>query len=104
MKLQKALPNFIPILEHRVICDYRGVLRVCRGCKKTGHYKKDCKEDFCGRCSTFGLTTESCAARFRRSRGEHASREEQRNADWPAFVNALSEKRSVVPPLVPWLR
>lgn len=73
MKPEKPVPNFIRVLEHRVICDYPGVLRVCSRCKKAGHYRKDCKEDFCGRCSTFGHTTESCTARCRRCRGDHAT-------------------------------
>lgn len=73
MKPEKPVPNFIRVLEHRVICDYPGVLRVCSRCKKAGHYRKDCKEDFCGRCSTFGHTTGSCTAKCRRCRGDHAT-------------------------------
>ncbi|KAH9361375.1 hypothetical protein HPB48_005224 [Haemaphysalis longicornis] len=44
MKPEKPVPNFIRVLEHRVICDYPGVLRVCSRCKKAGHYRKDCKK------------------------------------------------------------
>ncbi|KAH9382599.1 hypothetical protein HPB48_015738 [Haemaphysalis longicornis] len=42
-------------------------------CKIAGHYRKDCKEDFCDRCSTFGHTTASCTAKCRRCRGDHAT-------------------------------
>ncbi|KAH9366577.1 hypothetical protein HPB48_022675 [Haemaphysalis longicornis] len=41
MKPEKPVPNFIRVLEHRVICDYPGILRVCSRCKKAGHYRKD---------------------------------------------------------------
>ncbi|KAH9384639.1 hypothetical protein HPB48_026649 [Haemaphysalis longicornis] len=34
MKPEKPVPNFTRVLEHRVICDYPGVLRVCSRCKK----------------------------------------------------------------------
>ncbi|KAH9375597.1 hypothetical protein HPB48_021592 [Haemaphysalis longicornis] len=34
MKLEKPVPNCIPVLEHHVMCDYHGVLRVCNRCKK----------------------------------------------------------------------
>ncbi|KAH9364838.1 hypothetical protein HPB48_001303 [Haemaphysalis longicornis] len=66
MKPEKPVPNFIRVREHRVICDYPGVLRVCSRWKKAGHYRKDCKEDFCDPCSTFGHTTASCTAKCRR--------------------------------------
>ncbi|KAH9365181.1 hypothetical protein HPB48_008946 [Haemaphysalis longicornis] len=73
MKPEKPVPKLIRVLEHRDICDYPRVLRVCSRCKKAGHYRNDCKEDFCGRCSTFGHTTESCTAKCRRCRGDYAT-------------------------------
>ncbi|KAH9362756.1 hypothetical protein HPB48_001147 [Haemaphysalis longicornis] len=43
-------------------------------CKKSRPLPgKDCKEDFCDRCSTFGHTTASCTAKCRRCRGDHAT-------------------------------
>ncbi|KAH9369137.1 hypothetical protein HPB48_018886 [Haemaphysalis longicornis] len=73
MKSEKSVPNFIRVLEQRVICDYPGVLLVCSRCKKAGHYRKDCTEDFCGWCSMYGHTTGSCTARCRRCRGDHTT-------------------------------
>ncbi|KAG0422179.1 hypothetical protein HPB47_001975 [Ixodes persulcatus] len=36
MKEQNPVPNFLRIGGYRVTCDYRGMKRVCRRCKKRG--------------------------------------------------------------------
>ncbi|KAG0434757.1 hypothetical protein HPB47_018903 [Ixodes persulcatus] len=57
----------------RVTCDYRGMKRVCRRCKKEGHFKAQCTEEYCTRCACFGHATETCAAGCRWCGAAHAT-------------------------------
>ncbi|KAG0415160.1 hypothetical protein HPB47_007681 [Ixodes persulcatus] len=73
MKEQNPVPNFLRIGGYRVTCDYRGMKRVCRRCKKEGHFKAQCTEEYCTRCACFGHATETCAAGCRWCGAAHAT-------------------------------
>ncbi|KAG0411124.1 hypothetical protein HPB47_011765 [Ixodes persulcatus] len=73
MKEQNPVPNFLRISGYRVTCDYKGMKRVCRRCKKEGHFKAQCTEEYCTRCACFGHATETCAAGCRWCGAAHAT-------------------------------
>lgn len=69
----KPVPNFLRIQEHRVTCDYPGLVRVCSRCKQPGHLRNACEVPYCPRCSKHGHSADDCATRCRRCGGEHAT-------------------------------
>lgn len=73
MNQLNPLPNFLRIAGHRATFEYRGVRRVCRRCGEEGHYKVNCSTPFCERCAVYGHRTDTCAAKCRRCKGDHAS-------------------------------
>lgn len=66
------VPNFLRVMDALIQCEYPGVKRVCRRCKREGHFKSSCKVPFCERCSTFGHTVEECGSRCSKCRTKHA--------------------------------
>ncbi|KAH7957654.1 hypothetical protein HPB52_021072 [Rhipicephalus sanguineus] len=73
LEMSKPVPNFMSVQGHRVMCDYRGVTKVCSRCAQEGHVGKDCHTPRCARCETFGHDTTGCSAPCRRCAGEHAT-------------------------------
>ncbi|KAL1416828.1 hypothetical protein MTO96_027426 [Rhipicephalus appendiculatus] len=73
LEMSKPVPNFLTVQGHRVMCDYRGVTKVCSRCAHEGHVGKDCHTPRCARCEAFGHDTTGCSAPCRRCGGEHAT-------------------------------
>ncbi|KAG0415601.1 hypothetical protein HPB47_007217 [Ixodes persulcatus] len=73
MKEDNPVPNFARIAGYRVIVDYRGLVRVCRRCKKEGHFKTQCTAEYCSRCAIFGHDGSTCTESCRRCGAGHAT-------------------------------
>ncbi|KAM7308212.1 hypothetical protein ISCGN_011846 [Ixodes scapularis] len=73
MKEDNPVPNFARIAGYRVTFDYRGLVRVCRRCKKEGHFKAQCTAEFCSRCAIFGHNGSTCTESCRRCGAGHAT-------------------------------
>ncbi|KAH7942720.1 hypothetical protein HPB52_000383 [Rhipicephalus sanguineus] len=71
--MKKPIPNFLSVQGHTVMCDYRGVKKVCSRCRLAGHIGKDCATPRCTRCGVFGHTTDGCTEPCRRCGGNHAT-------------------------------
>jgi hypothetical protein len=48
MKLEKKIPQFLPMLGRKIKVYYRGIEKLCINCYKPGHIKKDCKNQTVG--------------------------------------------------------
>lgn len=46
MKESNSIPNFKMIAGHRVTMNYRVLNKVCRRCRREGHFKAQCREPF----------------------------------------------------------
>ncbi|KAH7961343.1 hypothetical protein HPB52_008119 [Rhipicephalus sanguineus] len=73
VEMKKPIPNFLSVQGHTVMCDYRGVKKVCSRCRLAGHIGKDCATPRCTRCGVFGHTTDGCTEPCRRCGGNHAT-------------------------------
>lgn len=75
IEMSRPVPNFLTIAGHRVMCEYRGMRRVCARCGESGHMATACTTAYCKRCSTFGHETEGCSAECKRCGGQHGTAE-----------------------------
>ncbi|KAL1439147.1 hypothetical protein MTO96_047427 [Rhipicephalus appendiculatus] len=73
VEMKKPVPNFLSVQGFTVMCDYRGVQKVCSRCRLAGHIGKDCATPRCTRCNVFGYATEGCIEPCRRCTGNHAT-------------------------------
>ncbi|KAH6937092.1 hypothetical protein HPB50_025528 [Hyalomma asiaticum] len=64
MEMSKPVPNFTTIQGHRVMCEYRGMRRVCAQCGDDGHMASACTRPYCKRCGVFGHDTEKKAPNY----------------------------------------
>ncbi|KAH6919979.1 hypothetical protein HPB50_029032 [Hyalomma asiaticum] len=71
MEMSKPVPNFTTIQGHRVMCEYRGMRRVCARCGDDGHMASACTRPYCKRCGVFGHDTEGCVEVCKRCGGHH---------------------------------
>ncbi|KAM7313200.1 uncharacterized protein ISCGN_003082 [Ixodes scapularis] len=71
MKEDNPIPNFARIAGYRVTFDYRGLVRVCRRCKKEGHFRAQCTAEYCSRCAIFGHNGSTCTESCRRCGAGH---------------------------------
>ncbi|KAH7935029.1 hypothetical protein HPB52_002839 [Rhipicephalus sanguineus] len=62
MEMTRAAPNFVTVLGHRAMLEYRGMRRVCARCSGEGHMAATCTKPFCQRCSAFGHVKETCTS------------------------------------------
>ncbi|KAH7973278.1 hypothetical protein HPB52_023343 [Rhipicephalus sanguineus] len=67
LQVTRPVPNFVTIAGHRVMCEYRGMRRVCAWCGDTGHMASACTAKYCKRCGTFGHEKEGCDAECKRT-------------------------------------
>ncbi|KAH7936467.1 hypothetical protein HPB52_023677 [Rhipicephalus sanguineus] len=102
MEMCKPVPNFTTIQGHRVMCEYRGMRRVCARCGEDGHMATACTNPYCKRCGVFGHDTEGCSEECKRCGGRHGSRECFRRRSYvaaargfpPASETALARDQS----------
>ncbi|CAN7978263.1 unnamed protein product, partial [Ixodes persulcatus] len=97
MKEQNPVPNFLRIGGYRVTCDYTGMKRVCRRCKKEGHFKAQCTEEYCTRCACFGHATETCAAGCRWCDAAHATVDCSARRSYSAVAGLSAEDFPALP-------
>jgi len=48
MRLEKKIPQFLPMLGRKIRVYYRGIEKLCINCYKPGHIKRDCKNQTVG--------------------------------------------------------
>ncbi|KAH7961436.1 hypothetical protein HPB52_009054 [Rhipicephalus sanguineus] len=70
LEMARPVPNFVTIAGDRVMCEYRGMRRVCARCGDTGYMGSACTAQYCKRCGTFGHETEGCDAECKRKVGQ----------------------------------
>lgn len=100
MNEQNPVPNFLRVSGHRATFDYRNVSKVCRRCRKEGHFRTQCKEEYCERCSSFGHTTVACSSACRRCGDAHATADCVNRRSYSAAARGLAADPVNVP-LVP---
>ncbi|KAH7957799.1 hypothetical protein HPB52_022681 [Rhipicephalus sanguineus] len=93
LEMSKPVPNFMSVQGHRVMCDYRGVTKVCSRCAQEGHVGKDCHTPRCARCEAFGHDTTGCSAPCRRCAGDHATADCLQPRSYAAAVGERPEAR-----------
>ncbi|KAH7935898.1 hypothetical protein HPB52_014859 [Rhipicephalus sanguineus] len=96
MEMCKPVPNFTTIAGHRVMCEYRGMRRVCARCSDPGHMAMACSAAYCKRCGVFGRDTEGCTEECKRCGGRHGTREYFRKRSYVAAARGFpSEIRNI---------
>ncbi|KAH7969522.1 hypothetical protein HPB52_019266 [Rhipicephalus sanguineus] len=97
LEMSKPVPNFMTVQGHRVMCDYRGVTKVCSRCSQEGHVGKDCHTPRCARCEAFGHDTTGCSAPCRRCAGEHATADCLQPRSYAAAASAKPAPGRTIP-------
>ncbi|KAH6920844.1 hypothetical protein HPB50_028172 [Hyalomma asiaticum] len=67
--MARPVPNLLRVEEKVVMCEYEGVVRLCRRCGLPGHHAAECETPKCERCGKFGHQT--CSAACTRCGGDH---------------------------------
>ncbi|KAG0421366.1 hypothetical protein HPB47_002731 [Ixodes persulcatus] len=62
IETSKAVPNVVYVARHRVMCQYRGMKRVCSRYGPGGHFGAACRTPRCNRSGIFGHGTEGCSS------------------------------------------
>ncbi|KAG0444625.1 hypothetical protein HPB47_013575 [Ixodes persulcatus] len=73
MEMKTPVPNFVNVGGHRVMCEYRGMKKVCARCGLEGHFGAACRTPLCDRCGVFGHGTDGCNAPCKRRGHNHAT-------------------------------
>lgn len=92
------VPNFLRVNGHRVTLNYRGMKMVCRRCRKEGHFKAACKEQYCERCLIFDHSTSGCRASCRRCGASHATADCTGRRPYSEVVVNPGDFPALVPP------
>ncbi|KAG0423265.1 hypothetical protein HPB47_000948 [Ixodes persulcatus] len=66
VEMKKAMPNFINVVGQRVMCEYRGMTRVCVRCGQKGHSGAACRTPRCFLCGVFGYGIDVCTSPCKR--------------------------------------
>ncbi|KAH7932643.1 hypothetical protein HPB49_000386 [Dermacentor silvarum] len=74
VEMCRPVPNFMTMQGHRVMCEYRGMRRVCARCGDGNHMATACTSPYCKRCGVFGHEAESCDEECRKCGGRHATK------------------------------
>lgn len=98
VEMKKPIPNFLSVQGFNVMCDYRGVQKVCSRCRLAGHIAKDCVTPRCARCNVYGHATEGCTEACRRCSGNHATADCVRPKSFAAAAAGEQESSDVSPP------
>lgn len=93
VEMKKPIPNFLTVQGYNVMCDYRGVQKVCSKCRNAGHIAKDCSTPRCARCNVFGHATEGCTEPCRKCSGSHATADCIRPKSFAAAAAAAAEEQ-----------
>ncbi|KAH7950298.1 hypothetical protein HPB49_022116 [Dermacentor silvarum] len=72
-EMLKPVPNSMTVHGYRIMCDYRGVTKVCSWCAQEGHYVKECNTPRCARREVFGHETADWTTPCYRCAVEHAT-------------------------------
>ncbi|KAH7961432.1 hypothetical protein HPB52_009050 [Rhipicephalus sanguineus] len=94
MEMCRPVPNFTTIAGHRVMCEYRGMRRVCVRCGDVGHMATACSTEYCKRCGTFGHDTVGCEAECKRCGGRHGTKECFRKRSYVAAAHGFPPSNS----------
>ncbi|KAH7967945.1 hypothetical protein HPB52_004216 [Rhipicephalus sanguineus] len=97
MEMCKPVPNFTTIQGHRVMCEYRGMGRVCARCGDDGHMATACTNPYCKRCGVFGHDTEGCSEECKRCGGRHGTRECFRRRSYVAAARGFPPASETAP-------
>ncbi|KAH7947447.1 hypothetical protein HPB52_012011 [Rhipicephalus sanguineus] len=88
MEMTRPAPNFVTVLGHRAMLEYRGMRRVCARCSGEGHMAATCTKPFSQRCSAFGHVTETCTVACRKCGGDHSAKECFRRKSYAAVTQS----------------
>lgn len=94
MEMSKPVPNFTTIAGHRIMCEYRGMRRVCARCGDVGHMATACSAEYCKRCGIFGHDTVGCEAECKRCGGRHGTKECFRKRSYVAAARGFPASNS----------
>ncbi|KAH7939823.1 hypothetical protein HPB52_017921 [Rhipicephalus sanguineus] len=94
MQMSKPVPNLTTIAGHRIICEYRGMRRVCARCGDVGHMATACSAEFCKRCGIFCHDTVGCEAECKRCGGRHGTKECFRKRSYVAAARGFPASNS----------
>ncbi|XP_076308686.1 uncharacterized protein LOC143224115 [Tachypleus tridentatus] len=73
LDMRTPVPNFIVVKGFRVMCNYPGILRLCRCCGQEGHLLAKCQTPRCGICLEYGHVNAACTIRCSICSGGHTS-------------------------------
>ncbi|KAH7943051.1 hypothetical protein HPB52_004132 [Rhipicephalus sanguineus] len=99
MEMTRPAPNFVTVLGHRAMLEYRGMRRVCARCSGEGHIAATCTKPFCQRCSAFGHVTETCTVASRKCGGDHSAKECFRRKSYAAVTQSTVASQEDFPSL-----
>ncbi|KAH7955383.1 hypothetical protein HPB52_000805 [Rhipicephalus sanguineus] len=91
--MKRPIPNFLTVQGYNVMCDYRGVQKVCSKCRNAGHIAKDCSTPRCARRNVFGHATEGCTEPCRKCSGSHATADCIRPKSFAAAAAAAADEQ-----------
>lgn len=74
IEMAKPIPNFLTIQGNRVMCEYRGMRRVCARCGNDSHMATSCTAPYCKRCGVFGHEETGCDEECRKCGGRHGTK------------------------------
>ncbi|KAH7940069.1 hypothetical protein HPB52_020756 [Rhipicephalus sanguineus] len=94
MEMSKPVPNFTTIAGHRIMCEYRGMRRVCARCGDVGHMATACSAEYCKRCGIFGHDTVGCEAECKRCGDRHGTKECFRKRSYVAAARGFPASNS----------
>ncbi|KAH6938549.1 hypothetical protein HPB50_010473 [Hyalomma asiaticum] len=69
IEMARPVPNLLRVEDKVVMCEYDGVVRLCRRCSLPGHHAAECETPKCERCGKFGDQT--CSAACAHCGGDH---------------------------------
>ncbi|XP_075728503.1 uncharacterized protein LOC142769276 [Rhipicephalus microplus] len=94
VEMKSQIPNFLTVQGYNVMCDYRGVKKVCSKCRNAGHIAKDCATPRCTRCNVFGHATEGSAEPCHKCSGSHATADCVRPKSFAVAAAAATEEQA----------
>ncbi|KAG0443536.1 hypothetical protein HPB47_014805 [Ixodes persulcatus] len=86
MEMKTPVPNFVNVGGHRVMCEYRGMKKVCARCGLEGHFGAACRTPRCDRCGVFGHGTDGCNAPCKRCGHNHATTDCTQRRSYSAVI------------------